>query len=56
MWPTPIVHAKPDEGFCVNYSSALLPAVDGTSVLEAATDLDNGVCHAYLATGPLPRR
>ncbi|MFI5778598.1 sialidase family protein [Nocardia sp. NPDC051570] len=38
---------------CPNYSSALLPSVDGRSLLEAATDFDGTVCRVYYATGPL---
>jgi len=37
---------------CPNWSSALLPSLDGTSVLELASDYNNvGVCEPYFATG-----
>lgn len=51
--PTPIAIDDVVDAPCKNYSSALLPATDGKTVLEAATDLDNGVCRSYLASGPL---
>ncbi|MFI7003335.1 exo-alpha-sialidase [Nocardia sp. NPDC050175] len=52
--PAPIVIDGITDAPCKNYSSALLPAPDGKSVIEAATDLDsNGVCRAYYAEGPL---
>ncbi|WP_461060009.1 glycoside hydrolase family protein [Streptomyces pseudoechinosporeus] len=38
--------------YCPNYSSALLPSVDGTRVMEIATDYDGTVCKPYYATGP----
>ncbi|GAB0105337.1 sialidase family protein [Nocardia sp. JMUB6875] len=54
--PKPIALTDVVDAPCVNYSSALLPASDGRTVLEAATDLDNGICRAYVATGPLHPR
>ena len=37
---------------CPNYSSALLPSLDGKSVLELASDYNNlGQCETYFATG-----
>ncbi|MFI7706170.1 RICIN domain-containing protein [Nonomuraea sp. NPDC049480] len=36
---------------CQNYSSPLLPTADGAQVLEIATDVADGTCKAYLATG-----
>ncbi|AQZ61926.1 hypothetical protein BKM31_10980 [[Actinomadura] parvosata subsp. kistnae] len=45
----------PDPGLyqpCQNYSSPLLPSVDGSRVLEIATDVADGTCKAYVATGP----
>ncbi|MBU3065353.1 hypothetical protein KO481_27970 [Nocardia sp. NEAU-G5] len=53
--PAPIPIADIVDAPCKNYSSPLLPSADGTSVLEAATDLDQGVCRSYYATGPLHR-
>jgi hypothetical protein len=39
---------------CPNYSSALLPSLDGSSMLEVASDYAGTVCESYFATGPLP--
>jgi hypothetical protein len=39
--------------YCPNYSSALLPATDGSALLEIATDYDGTVCKPYYATGPI---
>ncbi|MEQ4305795.1 RICIN domain-containing protein [Plantactinospora sp. B6F1] len=36
---------------CQNYSSALLPSGDGTRLLEVATDVLDGTCKAFYATG-----
>lgn len=52
--PLPVAGAS-DE-VCRNYSSALLPSADGHSLLEVATDLDDGVCRAYYARGSLSGR
>ncbi len=39
---------------CSNYSSSLLPAADGSSVLELATErLADGSCEAFFASGSL---
>lgn len=41
---------------CQNYSSALLPSTDGSTLLEMANDYANGTsggCHAYFATASL---
>jgi hypothetical protein len=41
---------------CQNYSSALLPSTDGSTLLEMANDYTNGTsggCHAYFATARL---
>ncbi|MFG1792791.1 sialidase family protein [Nocardia sp. NPDC049149] len=52
--PAPVTIDDITDAPCKNYSSALLPAPDGNSVLEAATDLDgDGACLAYYASGPL---
>lgn len=39
------------DNYCPNYSSALLPAADGSSILELASDYLNGGCITYFATG-----
>ena len=36
---------------CRNFSPALLVSPDNRSLLEITTDLDDGVCKAYYATG-----
>ena len=51
--------AVPDafNNYCPNYSSTLVPSLDGRSILEIATDYaDDGVCKAYFATGRLKGR
>jgi hypothetical protein len=37
---------------CPNYSSAMLPSADGSSLLEIASDYDGTVCKPYYASGP----
>ncbi|NML65418.1 exo-alpha-sialidase [Hymenobacter sp. RP-2-7] len=39
---------------CPNYSSQLLPAADGLTVLEVALKFEGSACHAYYQTAPLP--
>jgi len=39
------------DNYCPNYSSALLPSLDGTNVLEFADDNSEGVCTMYFASG-----
>jgi hypothetical protein len=46
----PVHVPSPYDNYCPNYSSALLPAVDGSSILELASDYNNGVCNTYFAT------
>jgi hypothetical protein len=46
--PVAVPDARND--YCPNYSSALLPAATGTSVLEIATDYAGKVCTPYFAT------
>jgi hypothetical protein len=53
--PAPVEVPSPDNHGCMNFSPSLLASPDGTSVLEIATDLVDGVCHAFYATGPIPR-
>jgi hypothetical protein len=38
---------------CRNFSPSLLASADGQSVLEIATDFDQGVCKAYYAVGTI---
>jgi hypothetical protein len=38
---------------CQNYSSSLLPSVDGRSLLEVATDVVGNSCRAFYATGAI---
>lgn len=38
------------DNYCPNYSSALLPATDGSSILELASDYLNGGCIVYFAS------
>jgi hypothetical protein len=50
--PAPVSVPAPYANYCPNYSSALLPAVGGASVLEIATSYaDDGACKPYFATG-----
>jgi hypothetical protein len=48
--PVTIQSPPAASNFCQNYSSPLLPAADGRSVLELATDFDASVCKTYFAT------
>ncbi|WP_208297427.1 sialidase family protein [Actinophytocola oryzae] len=52
--PAPVEVPSPDNHGCMNFSPSLLASPDGTSVLEVATDVVDGVCHAFYATGPIP--
>ena len=38
------------DNYCPNYSSALLPAADGSSILELASDYNNGGCITYYSS------
>jgi hypothetical protein len=38
---------------CRNFSPTLLASPDNRSLLEIATDFDDGVCKAYYATGSI---
>jgi hypothetical protein len=49
--PAPVAVNNPNNNFCPNYSSPLVPSADGTRVLELATDWDGTVCKTYYATG-----
>lgn len=52
--PAPVQVPSPDNHGCMNFSPSLLASPDGTAVLEVATDVVDGVCHAFYATGPIP--
>jgi len=51
--PVPVPDAKDNP--CPNYSSQLLPAVDGLTVLEVALKFQGDKCHAFYQTAPLPK-
>jgi hypothetical protein len=51
--PAPIAVAGVNNTGCKNFSPSILPATDGTSVLEVDTDLAGSTCETYYATGPL---
>jgi hypothetical protein len=48
--PAPVTVRVNTNDPCQNYSSAVLPNPGGTAALEAATDLDGGVCRGYLGS------
>lgn len=48
--PAPVAVPDARNDYCPNYSSALLPAAKGASVLELATDYAGKVCTPYFAT------
>ena len=50
--PVPVPDAKDNP--CPNYSSQLLPAADGLTVLEVALKFAGSTCQAYYQTAPLP--
>ena len=50
--PVPVPEAKDNP--CPNYSSQLLPAADGLTVLEVALKFQGDDCHAFYQTAPLP--
>jgi hypothetical protein len=52
--PAPVQVPSPDNHGCMNFSPSLLISPDGGSVLEVATDVVGGTCHAFFATGPIP--
>jgi hypothetical protein len=52
--PAPVQVPSPDNHGCMNFSPSLLATPDGGGVLEVATDLVAGICHAFYATGPIP--
>ncbi|GAA4421672.1 sialidase family protein [Actinokineospora soli] len=53
-FPAPVaVHGVNNEG-CRNFSPSLLASPEGDEVLEVTSDLEEGVCKTYYATGPIP--
>ena len=52
--PAPVEVPAPDNHGCMNFSPSLLVSPDGSNVLEVATDVVDGVCHAFYASGPIP--
>ena len=50
----PVPVAQPDNSGCRNFSPTILASADGTTVMEIATELTDGVCQAFYATGPIP--
>ncbi|AMR29318.1 hypothetical protein A0257_20940 [Hymenobacter psoromatis] len=50
--PVPVPDAKDNP--CPNYSSQLLPGVDGLTVLEVALKFEGDKCQAFYQTAPLP--
>jgi len=49
--PAPVKIADAYDNYCPNYSSPLLPSVDGQSVLEFASDYVGSVCTMYYGSG-----
>ncbi|MEC3980459.1 exo-alpha-sialidase [Amycolatopsis sp. H20-H5] len=52
MIGAPVVVPSPANNYCPNYSSSLLPSLDGGRLLEIATDYDGSICKPYYASGP----
>lgn len=52
--PAPVEVPDPNNEACRNFSPSMLASVDGTSVLQIATDTVGGVCKAFFASGPIP--
>ncbi len=51
--PAPVKVPTAYDNYCPNYSSPLLPSIDGQSVLEFASSYSGSVCKMYYATGPI---
>ena len=51
--PAPVRVPTAYNNYCPNYSSPLLPSLDGTSVLELASDYVGTVCTMFYGTGPI---
>ena len=49
----PVQVNNPDDNYCPNYSSSLLPSLDGRSLLEIANDYDGTVCKPYYASASI---
>lgn len=52
--PAPVPVPAATDNPCPNYSSQLLPAADGLTVLEVALDFVDNRCQAFYQTAPLP--
>ncbi|WP_324675534.1 sialidase family protein [Hymenobacter sp. GOD-10R] len=52
--PAPVPVAEAKDNPCPNYSSQLIPAADGLTVLEIALKFEDNACHAFYHTAPLP--
>lgn len=53
--PAPVAVDNVNNTGCKNFSPTIVPSEDGSTVLEADTDLDGPVCKTYFATGQLNR-
>ena len=51
--PAPVQVPNAYNNYCPNYSSPLLPSVDGQSVLELASAYNGSTCEMYYGTGPI---
>ncbi len=51
--PAPVKVPTAYNNYCPNYSSPLLPSVDGSTVLEFASDYVGSVCTMFYGTGPI---
>jgi hypothetical protein len=51
--PAPVQVPNAYDNYCPNYSSPLLPSVDGQRVLEFASAYSGPACRMYYATGPI---
>jgi len=52
-YASPVVVPDARDNYCPNYSSALLPTLDGSGILELASDYNSsGQCQSYFATAP----
>ncbi len=51
--PAPVQVPAAYDNYCPNYSSPLLPSIDGQSVLEFASRYSGATCLMYYATAPI---
>lgn len=51
--PAPVQVPNAYDNYCPNYSSPLLPSVDGQSILEFASAYNGSTCMMYHAIGPI---